>query len=229
VFLVGGPAFSGTTLLALLLNQRWLLCLDEPDFHDPEQSHRNIPFLRELFPGVPFPATPDRRLTFDQATDLMEQCEAAISPWELGMKTCDSYFLGYADSYQRRGYPIICIVRDIRDALVRPLPPWLNEEKLNERYRQIWERAQTLDVWIRYEDLVADPGPVIARLSDVLGRRLSLREAWEPDQVHPHMVKAERHELLRLGHISSSRVGVWRRCGRRLDPATHETARLMGY
>ena len=31
MFLVGGPAFSGTTLLGHLLNQGDLVCLDEPD------------------------------------------------------------------------------------------------------------------------------------------------------------------------------------------------------
>ena len=46
MFLAGGPAFSGTTLLALLLNQGDLVCLDQPDFHKPEQRHRGIPILQ---------------------------------------------------------------------------------------------------------------------------------------------------------------------------------------
>ena len=50
MFLIGGPAFSGTTLLSLLLNQGTTVCLDEPDFHNPEQGHRGIPFLQTLFP-----------------------------------------------------------------------------------------------------------------------------------------------------------------------------------
>ena len=58
MFLVGGPAFSGTTLLAHLLNQGDLVCLDEPDFHDPAQSHRGIPLLRTLFPDRSFPDPP---------------------------------------------------------------------------------------------------------------------------------------------------------------------------
>ena len=32
MFLVGGPAFSGTILLALMLNQGDIVCLGEPDF-----------------------------------------------------------------------------------------------------------------------------------------------------------------------------------------------------
>ena len=58
MFLVGGPAFSGTTLLALLVSRGDLLCLDEPDFHDPKQSHRGIPYLQELFPDRLFPEPP---------------------------------------------------------------------------------------------------------------------------------------------------------------------------
>jgi hypothetical protein len=49
-FLVGGPAFSGTTLLALLLNQPGVVCLDEPDFEKPAQAHRGLPVLQRRFP-----------------------------------------------------------------------------------------------------------------------------------------------------------------------------------
>ena len=229
MFLVGGPAFSGTTLLALVLNQDSLLCLDEPDFHDPEQHHRGVPFLQELFPAAQLPAAPEQRLTYEEATDLIERCEQAIRPFELGIKTCDSYFLGYADAYQRRGYPVVCIVRDIRDALARPLPPWLNEAQLNEHYRLIWERSKTLDLCVRYEDLVTDPDAVVAGIAAVLGKPLRPVRDWSLDQVHAHMLKLDRHELLKLGRISDSRIGVWRNSGNDFDRQSHETAHLMGY
>jgi hypothetical protein len=204
VFLSGGPAFSGTTLLALLLNQDGLVCLDEPDFHDPDQSHRGIPFLRELFPGAALPPPPGRRLTYEEATDLIEQCERAIRPCELGIKTCDTYFLEYAEAYERRGYPVICIVRDIRDAMTSPLPVWLTEEQLNQRYRMIWERAKTMDLWFRYEDLVTDTERVMTRVSRVLEQPLRSPDRWSADQVPSHMLKLDRHELLRAGRISKA-------------------------
>jgi hypothetical protein len=229
MFLVGGPAFSGTTLLALLLSQGSLLCLDEPDFHDPDQVHRGIPFLRELFPGAALPEPPEGRLAYEEATDLIEQCERGIHPLELGIKTCNAHFLGYAESYRQRGYPVICIVRDIRDALARPLPGWLTEEKLNDRYRMIWKRVESMDLLIRYEELVADADGVMERMSALLGHRLEPRHAWLPEQVNAHMLKLDRHVALKLGRVSDSRVGVWRTSERKPSLESHETARLMGY
>ena len=67
MFLIGGPAFSGTTLLTLLVNQDGLVCLDEPDFHNPEQSHRGIPFLKSLYPGKMFPAQPEQAIPYAEA------------------------------------------------------------------------------------------------------------------------------------------------------------------
>jgi hypothetical protein len=229
VFLTGGPAFSGTTLLALLLNQGSLLCLDEPDFHDPEQRHRGIPFLRELHPEAVFPDPPERELSFEEATDLIERCECAISPHDLGIKTCNSYFVGYADVYRRRGYPVICIVRDVRDALASPLPSWETEEKMNRWYRLIWERREEMDLWFRYEELVTETEAVLARVAAVLGHSLRPLERWPAEQVSAHMLKSERHELLKAGSISRSRVGVWKTSGRQFSLETLETARLMGY
>jgi hypothetical protein len=229
VFLIGGPAFSGTTLLALLLNQDGIVCLDEPDFHDPEQAHRGLPFLRELFPDTAFPAGPGRALSWEEATCLIEDCERAISPVELGIKTCNAYFLGYGGAYRRRGYPVVAIFRDIRDALVAPLPPWQSEQKLNGEYRRVWAERESFDLWFRYEELVTGPEAVLARVGAALGLSLDVRARWAEDRVSPHMLKLDRHQLLRAGSISSSRVGIWRGAERSFSPETHETARLMGY
>jgi hypothetical protein len=114
IFLIGGPAFSGTTLLAHLLNQGSLLCLDEPDFHNPAQSHRGIPFLKELFPDKRFPERPQSALVYPEAVELIRECERVISPINLGMKTCDWIFMEYATIYKQSGYPVIAIVRDNR-------------------------------------------------------------------------------------------------------------------
>lgn len=63
-FLVGGTAFSGTTLLTLLLNQPGIVCLDEPDFQKPEQHHRGIAVPQRLVPDAALPAPPNRALSF---------------------------------------------------------------------------------------------------------------------------------------------------------------------
>jgi hypothetical protein len=229
VFLIGGPAFSGTTLLALLLDRGTTVCLDEPDVHNPEQSHRGIPVLEQRFPGRSFPARPSVQLTYVEATALLEECEQVIAPYELGMKTCDWPFVGYAEAYRRRSFPVVAVVRDIRDALVRPLPEWLDEAGLNERYRLIWEHSSLADLVIRYEDLVADPVGVMARVTRALRLRLSVGVEWSGDEVPEELLKLDRHELLKLGRISASRVGIWRTSGRFFTDESQETAAMMGY
>lgn len=229
MFLVGGPAFSGTTLLALLLNQGEIVCLDEPDFHNPLQSHRGIPVLGERFPEAALPDVPTEVLSYDDATRLIEECERAIAPHELGIKTCDWPFLGYADVYKRLGHPVMCIVRDIRDALVRPLPEWLTEERLNDHYRTVWEHREVADLVLRFEDLVTDTVGCLERVSATLGRPLQASVQWTDDPVRRQMLKLDRHDLLTTGSISDSRVGVWRQSGKTFAEETHETARLMGY
>jgi hypothetical protein len=149
MFLVGGPAFSGTTLLSLMLNQGSIVCLDEPDFHNPAQSHRGIPFLKTLFPGKAFPDRPYTQFNYSDAVRLIEACERAIHPMVLGIKTCDQIFIDYARIYKANRYPVIAIIRDIRDALVRPLPPWIDEAGLNHAYRLIWNRLDRFDAWFR--------------------------------------------------------------------------------
>lgn len=229
MFLLGGPAFSGTTLLALLVNHGDVVCLDEPDFHDPAKSERGIPFLRELFPERVFPERPLEPLSYDEAVRLIQECEAAIQPRELGIKTCDWPFVAYAEVYKRLGYPVICIVRDIRDALVRPLPEWVTEEGLNRRYRMIWESTDFADLVVRYEDLVDDTDVVMRRVSKALGFPRTPALEWSSEQVHCHMLKLDRHELLKTGAVSSSRVEIWRDAERSFTEETHETARIMGY
>lgn len=229
MFLVGGPAFSGTTLLAHLLNQNETLCLDEPAFEDPEQSHGGIPFLQRLFPQKQFPARPTVALSYPQALALIEQCQTILDPLDLGIKTCNWAFLEFAQVYRARGYPVIAIVRDIRDALARPLPPWLDEEGLNARYRAVWGALPSFDMWFRYEDLIRDPEMVFAKLSRVLGKNLVARRTWSSASVHPPMFKLDRHELLRGGALVTNRVGLWKNLGYTVSPLSIETSKLMGY
>ena len=229
MFLVGGPAFSGTTLLAHLLNQNELVCLDEPDFHNPEQAHRGIPVLRERFPECTFPDPPERPLDPEETFRFIELCEGAMPDGRLGVKTCDTVFLDLVPLYRRAGYPVIAIVRDVRDALVRDLPEWVDEEGLVRNYRRVWSEIDSFDVWLRYEDLVADPAAELEKLSPVLSRTLRMPASWEPHAVHDGMFKLDRHELLAGGRIVQDRVGIWRTADRPFASETHEAAELMGY
>lgn len=229
MFLIGGPAYSGTTLLTLLLNQHDLVCLDEPDFHNPEQSHRGIPVLRALFPDRVFPDPPDRALDYDELLGFTEQCARALAPLRLGVKTCGHRFVKLSRRYRRAGYPVIAIVRDLRDALVRPLPPWDSERNQNDHCRAVWREIERFDHWLRYEDLVADPDRALAPIAALLGTPPLASHAWPPERLHATMFKHARHELLRRGRLSTERVGIWRTAGRLFTAETHDTARLMGY
>jgi hypothetical protein len=229
MFLVGGPALSGTTLLTLMLNQGDIICLDEPDFHNPAQGHRGIPVLRSRFPGISFPEMSGRELTYPEAVELILHCEAAIGSHQLGIKTCDRIFIGYFDVCRLRGFPVIAIFRDIRDALVTPLPDWLTEAALNDAYRLVWQHREQFNLWLRYEDLVADPGREIAGIAAVLGKPLEVKRSWAPSDVPHMMLKLDRHQRLKEGRLSTSRVGIWRSSGKKFSAETHETARLMGY
>jgi hypothetical protein len=229
MFLIGGPAFSGTTLLALMLNQGKLVCLDEPDFHDPSQCHRAIPFLRTLFPDRPFPPQPAGRLTYSEAVELIVECERALGSHELGIKTNDRVLLGYFEACRSRGFPTIVIFRDIRDALVRPLPDWLTESRLNAHYRALWERRGEFNEWLRYEDLIATPELVLAKVSAVLKQPLAVKRTWTESDVHFPMLKLDRHDLLKEHRLADSRVGIWRTAGKQYSSETIETAHIMGY
>jgi hypothetical protein len=229
MFLVGGPAFSGTTLLAHLLNQESIICLDEPDFHNPKENHRSIPVLEKLFPDRKFPARPQRKLSYPDAVELIAECQQIIRPARLGIKTANWIFIEYAKLYNRAGYPVIAIIRDIRDALAAPLPDWITERGLNNAYRLIWKNLKLYDFCFRYEDLVQNPEAIVDEISKVLGRRIEVKATWNSDTVHPHMLKLDRHRLLKEGTITTSRVGLWKCSGRRLRKVSHKTAAMMGY
>jgi len=229
VFLVGGPAFSGTTLLTHLLNQGSVVCLDEPDFHNPEQRHRGVPFLMSLFPDRKFPDRAKAVLSYDDAVDWVKECEEAITPFNLGIKLCNLVFIEYAKLYKDRHWPVITIVRDIRDALIRPLPPWLSEQGLSDGYQLIWRNRNHSDLWVRYEDLVINPVEVLGRISKVLGVEFKTPTSWGPETVHKTMFKDERHEMLKRGVISRERMGLWRTSGKVFSAEIEKTARMMGY
>jgi hypothetical protein len=229
MFLVGGPAFSGTTLLAFLLDRSGVTCLDEPDFHNPEQNHRGVPVLRRRFPDAVFPEPPTEPMSYEAATDFLAVCQAAVAPRRLGMKLCDAPFLGHAPIFRSRGCPVVAIVRDVRDVLVREMEPWVTERGLNAMCRRIWAAREEFDLWVRYEDLVAAPAETLARVGAALGERLSAPVVWSPDGIEGAWLKLDRHHLLRGGGISGERVGIWRRAAKTFTPETHETARLMGY
>lgn len=230
MFLLGGPAFSGKTLLAHMLNQAQLVCLDEPDFHNPAQNHRGIPVLRTLFPDLVFPDQPDRVLTWEAAVTFIARCEEVIHPRRLGMKTAGRTFLEYASVYRSLGYPTLAVIRDIRDVLAEAsLPDWVGEQDLNREFRSIWAHLDLCRLWIRYEDLVTDPGSVMKRVSACLSCDLVVKARWNPGDVHFTMFKLDRHGMLRLGRISSERVGIWRQSGRAFSDETRATAEMMGY
>ena len=229
-FLVGGPAYSGTTLLALLCNQAGMVCLDEPDFEDPAQAHRGIPVLQRRCPDADLPDGPGIPLTRDEAFDFVGRCAAAVRPIALGIKTCDRRFVEFAHRFHAHGLPVVAIVRDIRDALVRPLPEWLTAEKLNASYRLVWRHRDLASTWIRYESLVREPELAMREVARALHCEEELRVTWEPGDVPGAMVKnPERHALLRAGEIATSRVGLGRTSGIEFSSETIETAVMMGY
>lgn len=231
MFLLGGTAFSGKTLLAHLLNQGQVVCLDEPDFHDAGQRHRGIPFLSTLFPDKTFPAQPGRSLSYRDAVAFIEQCEDVIRPFTLGMKTAGRVFLEYAKIYRAFGYPVIGVVRDIRDVLSEgPLPEWIDgERELNAAFREVWTNLDLYDLWIRYEDLVSEPDNILESISRLIGYELEPVANWSAQSVHDIMFKLDRHDMLRAGGISRERVGMWRTSSRAFSADTQMTAVMMGY
>ena len=231
MFLLGGTAFSGKTLLAHLLNQGRIVCLDEPDFHDVAQKHRGIPFLHTLFPDRKFPDQPERSLMYEEAVALLEECEKVIRPSVLGMKTAGRVFIEYAKIYRASGYPVIGVIRDIRDVLAEgPLPNWLDgEPALNSAFRNVWENIHLCDLLIRYEELVASPDSVLESIAALIGCDLTLAAGWKAESVHKTMFKLDRHDMLRAGVISRDQVGIWKGSGRTISDDTRATAAMMGY
>ena len=231
MFLIGGPAFSGKTLLAHLLNQGQIICLDEPDFHNPQQSHRGIPFLEEMFPGKHFPERPKETLTYAEAVDLAQECEQVINPYNLGIKTANWVFVEYAKLFNRLGFPVIALVRDIRDVLAEgPLPEWVGgEEGLDDMYGFIWRSLEMFDLWLRYEDLVTDTEKTIGKISKLLSYDLKVFYTWDADSVHRTMLKLDRHDMLKSGTLSKSRVSIWKTSNREFSAKIWKTAKMMGY
>ena len=231
MFLVGGPAYSGTTLLALMLNQPGVTCLSEPDFHDPSQSHNGIPVLAKRYPGASFPERVEQSLTISDAFELALRCQAVVRPDRLGMKFCNRVFLDYADEFIAAGFPVVAIVRDVRDVLVRPLLPYVGGESgLVDRYREIWRCRHDFNAVIRYEDLIREPVKTFESLSVALDQPLVLRDRWHPSEVHPAMLYPRyRHYLLESGRLDDSRIGIWRSAGKTYARPTHTLAEEMGY
>jgi hypothetical protein len=231
MFLLGGTPFSGKTLLAHLLNQGEVACIDEPDFHDIRQSHRGTPVLREMFPGSEIPDHPKRNLTFREGMEYLEKCEQVVRPVSIGMKTAGRVFLEYARIYRESGYPVIAVIRDIRDVLAEaPLPEWIrSEQDLAAAFLNVWSNLDVCDEWFRYEDFVADPDTVLMTISRLIGRELHPVSAWNAASVQHTMFKLERHDMLREGRISRSQTGIWRRTARSFDDDIHAAAEAMGY
>ena len=231
MYLIGGPAYCGTTLLTVMLNQDGITCLNEPDFHNPEQSHNGLPVLQKLYPGKEFPERTEEALSYVEAFRLMQRCERAIEPDLLGFKFCNRPFVEFARLFKDAGLPVIAIVRDIRDALVRPLLPYINGEAgLVSEYRHVWAHRSLYGIVIRYEDLVFRSAATIASVSATLDFPLKDRPCWDPDEVSASMLyPEERHGALKTGTIIKDRIGIWRHCGKTFGAATHELALEMGY
>jgi len=229
--LIGGPAFCGTTLLTVMLNQNGVCCLHEPDFHVPEQSHNGLPVLQRLYPHLEFPERTPAALTFPEAFELMQRCQSIVRPDHLGFKFCNLSFTGFAQLFRAAKLPVVAIVRDVRDALVRPLKPHVGGESgLVRRYRQVWEHRDLCNAIIRYEDLVQNPSATIGTVAAALGIPLHPRANWDPREVSDSMLyPEERHLALRSGTIATDRVGIWRSSGKSFDLSTHALARDMGY
>ena len=231
MFLIGGPAYCGTTLLTLMLNQDGVTCLNEPDFHNPEQSHNGLPVLQQLYPGKDIPERTADALSYVETFALMRRCERIIEPDQLGFKFCNRPFVEFTRLFRDAGLPVIAIIRDIRDALVRPLLPYNNGEAgLVSQYQHVWAHRSLYSAVIKYEDLVSESAATMATVSVTLGIALKDRSSWDPQEVSPSMVYPEdRHGALKTGSIITNRIGIWRECGKTFSAATHELARDMGY
>ena len=129
-----------------------------------------------------------------------------MSPIRLGFKTCNYDFIAFGALFRDAGLPVVAIVRDIRDVLVRPLRDGQTEHLLNTNFRFVWNNLGVVRTWVRYEDLVRDTTATMARVMSALGHDGQARCEWEPSAVGADMLKNERHDLLRSGAISSARV-----------------------
>lgn len=67
------------------------------------------------------------------------------------------------------------------------------------------------------------------KISMLLAHEFRVRREWDPRKVPIQMLKLDRHELLRSGRLSESRIGIWRSSGKIFSDTTPKTARMMGY
>jgi hypothetical protein len=100
---------------------------------------------------------------------------------------------------------------------------------MNQAFRSVWLNLDLCDLCIRYEDFVARPDDTFESLSRVLGRRVQPPVRWNPESVHHVMFKLDRHDMLRDGMISQSRVGIWKKSSCSFTAETRMTAAMMGY
>lgn len=231
MFLIGGPPYCGTTLLTVMMNQEGVTCLNEPDFHDPDQSHNGLPVLQSRYPDVQFPERGGHEMAHAEAFELMTLCASLVGRDQLGFKFCGKTFVRFAALFQEAGLPAVAIVRDIRDALVRPLKSYINGEAgLVSQYRLVWENRSLFDTVIRYEDLVLDSESTLQAVSIALGFPLAERTSWNPEEISPAMMyPEERHSALKTGTVVRDRIDIWRKSGRCFSEATHHLAQEMGY
>jgi hypothetical protein len=79
-------------------------------------------------------------------------------------------FEEFARLFKDAGLPVIAIIRDILDALVRPLLPYVNGEAgLVNKFRRVWAHRSLYSAVIRYEDLVFQSAATIDTVSTTLG------------------------------------------------------------
>ena len=170
-------------------------------------------------------------LSYAEAFALMQRCERIIEPDHLGFKFCNRPFVEFSRLFRIAGLPVIAIIRDIRDALVRPLLPYINGEAgLAREYQHVWAHRSLYSAVIKYEDLVSESAETIAIVSATLGIALKDRSSWDPDEVSESMLyPQDRHGALKAGAIITDRTGIWRECGKTFSAETHELARNMGY
>ena len=85
------------------------------------------------------------------------------------------------------------------------------------------------DLWLRNEDLVMNPEEVMAKISKVLSYDFKALYSWNPEHVHGTIFKLDRHDLLRSGTLSRSRIGIGKTSGKMFSKETHQTVKMMVY
>ena len=86
-----------------------------------------------------------------------------------------------------------------------------------------------VDLWLRYEDLVMNTEEIILKISKLLSYDFKVLYRWNAESVHHTMFKLDRHDMLKSGTISKSKVGIWKTSDRKFSWNTWITAKMMGY